>query len=395
MNKKLVFLSAYLGWSFDAMDALIYALVLDKAFSSLIEDKTLIGFYGGIGFSLFLIGWAIGGIVFGYIGDKLGRTRALIYTILFYSIFTAFTAFSQNIFELIFFRFLTAIGVGGEWAAGASLVAEVWDDKNRVKMSALLQSAWSFGFFIAAVLYYFLIGYGWRVLFLAGAFPAILTLFLRKFIKEPELWEKEKERARSVSYKELFSKTFLKITLGGSALAFIAVFGLWGATNWTPSIISSFDIPKAEVKNYVFIGSIILNLGALLGYASFGFLADFLGRKKSFSFMALGAFLSIFFTFFFEHSFLVFFSLLFLVGFFTNGIFSFFPIYFTEIFPTYIRVRGAGFCFNVGRVLAASGPFLTGYLSKFFVPSLSVAFISSIYLLSFFVLPFLPETKLK
>src|SRR5437867_7802741 len=193
-----VLLVAWLGWVFDSMDAMIYALVLQPALHDLLQaasggapvSNSDIGRYGGIVFSIFLVGWAIGGVLFGVLADYVGRTRTLIVTILIYAVFTGMAALSQDWWHLAIYRFLTALGTGGEWAAGASLVAEVWPEGKRAKAGGILQSAWAAGFFLAALFNLLLRGNGWRVLFVVGVVPALVALVIRLWVREPERWVK-------------------------------------------------------------------------------------------------------------------------------------------------------------------------------------------------------------
>jgi len=178
----LVLFVAWLGWVFDAMDATIYAIVLHPALHELLQAGAAggavtdeqIGWYGGIVFSIFLIGWAIGGIGFGMAADYFGRTKTLIVTILIYAVFTGLAAFAQEWWHLAIYRFLTALGIGGEWAAGAAIVAETWPEEKRARAAGVLQSAWAAGFFLAAGFNLLLSSYGWRVLFLVGILPLTL-----------------------------------------------------------------------------------------------------------------------------------------------------------------------------------------------------------------------------
>ena len=408
----LVLLVAWLGWVFDAMDAMIYALVLHPALHDLLQAASGgapvtdgdIGWYGGIIFSIFLIGWAVGGVLFGVVADYLGRTKTLIMTILIYAVFTGLAALSQDWWHLAIYRFLTALGIGGEWAAGASLVAEVWPEEKRAKAAGVLQSAWAAGFFLAAAFYLLLRGYSWRVLFVVGVAPAIVALLVRLWVKEPERWVKahaaelQAGTVHRVKLPELFHGELRRSTVVGSVLAFVAVFGLWGATNWTPTLIRALPdmrgVQGAELKSYVVYATMMLNVGALIGYLSFGPLADRFGRRPIFALMCTGSLAMVPITFLTPHAYGDVLLLLPLLGFFNNGIFSGFPIYLPELYPTRIRATGAGFCFNAGRVLASTGPFLTGIL----VTSLgsfgrAASAVALIYLVGLAVLPFAPETR--
>lgn len=399
-----------MGWVFDAMDATIYALVLQPALHDLLGSRAggtvsqeLIGWYGGIIFSIFLVGWAIGGVLFGILADRFGRTRTLVFTILIYALFTCLAALSANWWQLAVYRFLTALGIGGEWAAGAALVAEVWPDEKRIKAATILQCAWAAGFFLAAAVTLALRDYGWRPAFLVGAAPAVVALFVRLWVKEPERWIKAHELERSggrriQKLRELFGPQLLRPTLVGSGLAFVAVFGLWGATNWTPTLVRSLPdlqglAPEALTSRASY-ATMALNIGALAGYVSFGPVAERFGRRAAFALMCAGSLVMLPITFLLPRSYAGVLLLLPLLGFFNNGIFSGFPIYLPELYPTRIRGTGAGFCFNIGRVLASAAPFLTGLL----VASLggfgrAASAVALIYGLGLLILPFAPETK--
>jgi MFS family permease len=408
----LVLFVAWLGWVFDAMDATIYAIVLHPALHDLLASGVAsgtvsnedIGWYGGLIFSVFLIGWAIGGIIFGMVADHLGRTRTLIATILIYAIFTGLAALAQDWWHLAVYRFLTALGIGGEWAAGAAIVAETWPEDKRAKAAGILQSAWAAGFFLAAVANLLLKGYGWRILFLVGVVPAFVALLVRWWVKEPERWVRAHEHeSRSVGIvirhlADLFGPSLRRATWVGSTLAFVAVFGLWGATNWAPTLIRGLpDLEgrdAATLSQDVSYAIMALNVGALCGYIGFGPLADRFGRRAIFGLMCAGSLIMLPVTYLVPRTYAEVLLLLPILGFFNNGIFSGFPIYLPELYPTRLRATGAGFCFNAGRVLASVSPFVTGSL----VAALgsfnkAAATIALIYLLGLAILPFAPETK--
>ena len=407
----LVLFIAWLAWVFDSMDSTIYALVLQPALHELLHapgggpvSGDVIGWYGGIIFSIFLIGWAIGGVLFGLLADHFGRSRALVLSILIYAVFTGLAAWSQTWWQLALLRFITALGIGGEWAAGAALVAEVWPEDKRTKAAGILQSAWAVGFLLAAILNLLLRNAGWRPMFLVGAVPALVALVVFRWVKEPERWVKARaaERpaggVRASKLAELFAPGLVRGTLAGSGLAFVAVFGLWGATNWTPTLIRALpdlqNLDAAALTSRVSYAAMLLNVGALAGYLSFGPLADRVGRRWAFALMCVGSLVMLPATFLTPRSYTEVLLLLPLLGFFNNGIFSGFPIYLPELYPTRIRATGAGFCFNIGRLLASAGPFLTGYL----VMALgsfgrAASAVAVIYLVGLLILPFAPETK--
>jgi MFS family permease len=407
----LVLAVAWLGWVFDSMDATIYALVLQPALRELLPapaggsvSADAIGWYGGIIFAIFLVGWAVGGMAFGVLADRFGRTRSLIFTILIYTVFTGMAALATTWWQLALYRFLTALGIGGEWAAGAALVAEVWPEEKRARAAGVLQSAWAGGFLIAAVASLLLRDQSWRWLFVVGVPPAAIAVLVRWWVREPERWlqmraREQREPARRPSrLVELFQPAHRRATLVGSGLAFVAVFGLWGATNWTPTLIRGLPglqgLPPDALTACVSYAIIGLNVGALAGYLAFGPLADRWGRRAVFALMCAGSLVMLPVTFLTPRSYLAVLVLLPLLGFFNNGLFGGFPIYLPELYPTRLRATGAGFCFNAGRVLAAAGPFLTGFL----VAALggfgrAASAVGLIYVAGLLILLFAPETR--
>jgi MFS family permease len=410
----LVLFVAWLGWVFDSMDSTIYAMVLQPALRELMHSPgggpvtaDVIGWYGGIIFSIFLIGWAVGGVLFGVFADHFGRAKTLVCTILIYALFTGLAALSQSWWQLALFRFITALGIGGEWAAGAALVAEVWPEDKRTRAAGLLQSAWAAGFLAAAILYLLLRHSGWRPMFLVGVLPAIVALFVFLWVREPERWVKARAEikqtdgpSRNTGWKlvELFAPGMIRATLVGSGLAFVAVFGLWGATNWTPTLVRALpdlqDLNESGLASRVSYATMLLNIGALAGYLSFGPLADRWGRRRVFALMCLGSLVMLPVAFLTPRTYGQVLLLLPLLGFFNNGIFSGFPIYLPELYPTRIRATGAGFCFNIGRVLASVGPFVTGYLVTVLGSfGRAASAVALIYLIGLLILPFAPETK--
>ena len=408
----LVLFVAWLGWVFDAMDATIYAIVLHPALHDLLQagasarpvTSEQIGWYGGIVFSIFLIGWAIGGICFGMAADYFGRTKTLIATILIYAVFTGLAALSQEWWHLAIYRFLTALGIGGEWAAGAAIVAETWPEEKRARAASILQSAWAAGFFLAATFNLLLKDYGWRTLFVVGVLPAFVALLVRWWVKEPERWVQAHDRdLRSarlsfIHLAELFKPSLRRGTWVGSTLAFVAVFGLWGATNWAPTLVRAMpDLQgqdPATMAKSVSYAIMALNAGALFGYLGFGPLAERFGRLPVFALMCLGSLIMLPVTYLVPHSYAEVLLLLPILGFFNNGIFSGFPIYLPELYPTRLRATGAGFCFNAGRALASAAPFVTGWLVTMLGSfNKAASTIALIYILGLLVLPFAQETK--
>lgn len=400
----LVLFVAWLGWVFDAMDATIYAVVLHPALHELLHTSggpaaaERIGWYGGIIFSIFLIGWAIGGIAFGIAADRFGRTKVLMATIMIYAVFTGAAALAQDWWHLAIYRFLTALGIGGEWAAGAAMVAETWPDDKRAKAAGVLQSAWAVGFFLAAGCNLaFTDTFGWRGLFVIGILPAFVALLVRWWVKEPDRWT-HAHANRIIPLSAIFEGDLKRATLVGSALAFVAVFGLWGSTNWAPTLVR--ELPEFEgadaatLTKAVSYAIMALNAGAIFGYLGFGPLADRFGRRPVFAFMCAGSLLMLPAAYLLPSHYAGVLMLLPLLGFFNNGIFSGFPIYLPELYPTRLRATGAGFCFNAGRILASISPFLTGWLvTTLGTFGRAASTVALIYLVGLGVLWFAPETK--
>lgn len=398
---------AWLGWVFDSMDATIYALVMTPALQELLGPHSTpeqMGWYGGIIFAIFLVGWALGGVLFGILADYFGRARMLFITILIYAVFTGLAGLAHSWWELALYRFITALGIGGEWAAGATLVAEVFPESLRVKGAGVLQSAWGGGYFLGAGLYLLLSAHNWRMMFFVGMVPAVVVAIMARLkVKEPEKWiaardESRRTGAKRLTISELFTPAMRRDTLVGSALAFVAVFGLWGATNWTPTLIRELlrarQLGPETMVRMVSYAVMSLNVGSIVGYLAFPPMAERLGRRGAFLIMMIGSAITLPLTFYVPRSYATVMMLLPVMGFFTNGIFSGFPIYLPELFPTRIRATGSGFCFNAGRVLAAAGPFLTGYLviqlGSFGRAASSIALV---YVLGAFVLLFARETR--
>lgn len=405
----LVLLVAWMGWVFDSMDATLYVVVLTPALKTLIGATTpdaVIAARGGLILAFFLIGWAVGGVLFGVFADRLGRTRALIWTILIYAVFTGMAAFSQTWWQLAIFRFLTAVGVGGEWAAGAALVAEVWPLRARTMAGGVLHSAWAVGVFFAGAVNYFVGPYSWRAVFLVGVAPALVALVVRRNVREPEMWHAAVHQVRSAVHpefsvgrvRELFRKGLLRATLVGSLMAFVAVFGLWGVTYWTPVLIrhapDAAQLAETVTVHRVSLAMMILNVGALAGYLAFAPITIRIGRRWAFFLFFTGALVMVPTLFLEVRPYQEILWLLPLLGFFTNGIFTGFAIYFPELYPTRLRTTGAGFCFNFARVFASTGPYLTGELTLLLGSfSRAITAVGTIYLLGLLLLPFAPETQ--
>ncbi len=411
----MVLLVAWLGWVFDSMDGTLFSLVQKPSMTELMgagaTDAT-IGFYSSVVFAVMLVGWAAGGICFGIAADYIGRTKALIATILIYSLFTGLSAVAQSWWHLAAFRFITGLGLGGEWAAGAALVAEVWPDRLRAKAGAMLQSAAAFGYFFAALITRMVDVGSWRYVYLVGAIPAIFVLFIRLSVKEPARWVEARDQRRlakkepkhkpseldAFTLKQLFGPKLRRDTIVASSLAFTVLLALWGATMWIPSVIREVGaregLSLAGQNRYATYAVMLLNGGSLFGYLGFGPLADRFGRRAAFLCFFIGGVILFPITFLMTTGITQIFFLLPLVGVFTLGITSGFPIYLPELFPTRVRTTGVGLCYNLGRIVTAGGVLITGALVGFFGSYAKAASsVSLIYFLGIIVLSFARETK--
>jgi MFS family permease len=411
-----ILLMTWLGFMFDLMDSTLYTLVMRPALVELLGQNASdqnIGYYGGMIFSIFLIGWALGGIVFGVFADYYGRKLTLMITIVIYALFTGLAAIAGSWWELGLYRFLTGLGVGGEWAAGAALLAETWPEKARAKGAAALQTSAGMGYFAAAFIYMLVGGYSWRAVFVVGVVPAILVFFIRRKIGESERWlatSSAPRQARSGSAAagapsrftlvQVFGPGLVRDTIVGSVLASIANFGFWAVTSWVPALIQtriSADpslLAGTTVASYVSTSIMILTLGSLPGYALVAVLADRWGRRAAFLTFYVGAAIVTPLIFLGPWTLSQMMFLFPLMGFFTMGIYAGFPIYLPELYPTHLRTTGAGFCFNIGRIVSAAGPFMTGlvvlYTGSF---EYAVSALSLVYLLGPLTLIFARETR--
>ena len=391
-----VLICACLGWALDIMDGYLYAIILFPAMSDLLgtTESAVIGLYGGIVLSIFMIGWALGGLIFGPIADRYGRARTMAITILIYASFTGLCGIAGSWQELAVYRFLTGIGIGGEWAAGAALIAETWPAKSRAKAAGIMQASGGLGFFLATALYLFIGPYGWRWVFALGVLPAIVAFYIRRSLDEPERWTKAKISENPLPL--LFKKPVRRDILIGSGLAVVATFGYQGAIQWVPSWIAAMLHAQGtrEVIPQVSLVTTTLTTGGIIGCLYFPFIADRWGRKSALFVYFLGALLSVPTTFLLarELAFAVLAAPI--MGFFAAGVTTGFAIYFPELFPTSIRATAQGFCFNFARFFSAAGPLLAGVLTSAhgsFAPA--IASVGSIYFIGLIILIFARETK--
>ena len=414
---------AALGWLFDTMDQNLFTLVRQPAVSSLLYpgihtftklQRDHVAAISAQVTSVFLLGWAVGGLVFGVLGDRLGRTRTMMLTILIYALFTGLSGLTHSIATFELFRFLTALGVGGEWAAGAAIVAESFPARSRGRALGLLQALSAVGNMMAAIILLALPmilgvlsvkGDQWRWAFGIGALPALLVLWIRKAVKEPEQWKHAKEDAEKHhapnelgNIGQLFSDPKLRRnTIAGVLMAAAGVGGFWGVGNWTPELtrvalqpLHLADVDVTRYKNYVFL---IQNFGAFFGAYSYAVLAERTTRKGALLLFFCLAFAAIQGMFQTAHSFTQLMIWAPVLGFCLLGPFSAYTVYFPELFPTRLRTTGCGFCYNCARVLAAGAPFVLGNLAATMGFRNAASCVACVYVLGLIGLCIAPETK--
>ena len=391
-----VLVCACLGWALDIMDGYLYAIILFPAMSDLLgtTESAIIGFYGGIVLSIFMIGWALGGLIFGPIADRYGRAKTMAITILIYALFTGLCGIAGSWIELAIYRFLTGLGIGGEWAAGAALIAESWPAKSRAKAAGIMQASGGIGFFLATALYLFVGPHGWRWVFALGVLPAIVAFYIRWSLEEPARWAKAKSHQNPLPL--LFKKPVRRDVLVGTGLAIVATFGYQGAIQWVPSWIAAMlhaQGTKAVIPQVSLITT-TLTIGGIIGCLSLPFIADGWGRKRALLIYFFGALVSVPTTFLFAEKFNQAVLASPIMGFFAAGVTTGFAIYFPELFPTAIRATAQGFCYNFARFFSAAGPLLAGFLTAAhgsFAPA--IATIGSVYIVGLVILIFARETK--
>ncbi|HUI57808.1 MAG TPA: MFS transporter [Bryobacteraceae bacterium] len=412
-----------IGWMFDSMAQQIFGLARQPALRQLVgrASETEISRQAGYATSVFLVGWAAGGILFGILGDRLGRVKTMVLTILCYTIFTGMSMFATGVWDFNLYRFLCGLGVGGLFAVGVSLVAEVAPERARPYALGTMQAFSTVGNMVAASIGISLgflersgaIVGAWRYEFLAGALPAPLALVVFTKLKEPEQWLKARaEKKRLGSYAELFSDPrWRRNAIVGLLLALAGVVGLWGIGYFSydlfrPVLERTFRAQglsgaalAGKVTTWIGVTSMFQNLGGFLGVYAFTYLTHYIGRKKAFALSFVTAMVMTAFTFWKLSAITDIFWMVPLMGFSQLTVFGGYSIYLPELFPTRLRSTGTSFCYNVGRGLAAAFPTSLGYLTGTVFAArpepLRYAGITMclVFLLGLAALPFAPETK--
>jgi MFS family permease len=420
-----VLFAAWLGWGFDVFDGLLFNYVAPNCVPTLLgiplgtpEARSATLYWTGLMSAVLLVGWAVGGILFGRVADRIGRTRTLLLTMALYSLGTAACAFAPNLWVLLFFRIIASLGIGGEWAAGASMVAEVVPEKRRVEAGALLYTSAPLGLFLATYVTYAIQGVAfrsepevaWRYVFLCGLIPAGVAFLVRMFVKEPERWQHAVATRAPARLAELFAPGIRSRTLSGLAMAVTALIMWWSVNAFIPTVATGLADIEAGVRNLVAeektalkeswkqLATNAFNLGGLIGTLLTIPCSKLLGRRAMFGIYFTLSALAIMGTFGLdlqpEHRLYMYFA----IGLTVFGVFGSFTYYLPELFPTRLRGTGAGFCYNAGRIIAAGGPFLVGSISAKGADALATAlellfWVGLVPLFGLLLLPFVIETK--
>ncbi len=417
-----VLLAAWLGWGFDVFDSFLFNYVAPNCVPTLLdlplgspEAKRATLYWTGVMTSLLLLGWAAGGVLFGMIADRIGRTRTLMLTMLLYALGTAACAMAPNIWVLAVFRVIASLGIGGEWAAGASMVAEVVPEQKRVEAGALLYTAAPLGLFLATFVNHQVAAVwlaespetSWRIVFLFGLIPAIVAFVVRLFVKEPERWQTVKASAPPARLRDLFTPEVIGITVRGTLMAIVALIAWWSSNAFIPTIAAGLAQASAAadgldragtlalVESWKTIATTWFNLGGLLGTLLTIPVAKGMGRKPMFLIYFAASAAAIFTTFGLDWPPLTRLHLCFFIGLSVFGIFGSFTFYLPELFGTRLRGTGSGFCYNIGRVFASAGPFIVGAVAAAGVEHAmnAISYVAIVPLLGLLLVPFITETR--
>jgi len=357
---RVAFLAASFGWMLDAFDVMLYSLVL----ASLMRDLHLSKAQGGLLNSVTLVSSAAGGVLFGLLADRYGRKRALMGSVLLYSIFTGLCGLSQTLWQLAAFRVCLGLGMGGEWASGAALVSESWPATARSRAFAFMQSFWAIGFGAAAIVTALVLpAYGWRGVFFVGVLPALFVLWVQRNVEEPEIW-KSAQVAPTAAVRDLFHGELGRKTALLTFMNACTLFGWWGLNTWVPAyLVLPPDQGGVGLSTFSTSGIVfITQVGMWFGYVSFGFISDAIGRRRAYVIFLLAA--SVLLPIYgFQKNPAVLLTLGPFVAFFGTGYFSGYGPLSAELYPTAIRATAQGLTYNVGRIASAAAPFVIGSLA--------------------------------
>jgi MFS family permease len=395
-------IAAWLGWFFDGLDMHLYTLVAAPFVAELLQISSTadpsVGRHASIIQAAFLVGWALGGGFFGRIGDRLGRSRTLCLTVLTYALFTGLSFFAQTWWHLLIFRFLSALGIGGEWAVGASLLSETWPKRWRPWIAAVLQSGVNLGILLAVLASLLMARQPPRYLFLVGILPALLVLWIRRAVPESEEWHTAKSRAQDAgpSIGDLFRRGSKRITWLIIVVCAVSLTAHWAFMFWHQQHLR--NLPEVlqwtpEQKNQLASRAMYLViLSSIVGNFFAAWCARLIGYRRTIAFMCIGYCAAMAGTYYVprDHSSLLYW--LAVPGFF-QGLFALFTMYLPPLFPTLLRTTGAGFCYNIGRIVAAGGTVFFGLFAKVGDYRLTLLYAGFLFLPAAFIAFFLPELK--
>jgi MFS family permease len=383
----IVLFAAWLGWGFDIFDGLLFNYVAPNAIPTLLgleigspEARSATLYWTGLITAIFLVGWAVGGVLFGPISDRYGRKRVLLITMVLYAVGTALCAFVTTIEQLIVCRIIASLGIGGEWAAGSALVAEVVPEDQRVEAGAVLYTAAPFGLFLATGVNALIAGHffadvpevSWRYVLIFGLLPAAFAIWVRTFVEEPERWQAAAAKAPPPRLRELFTPEIWPRTRSALLVALIALLTWWSCNAFIPVVVAGLAQAEALqlgldrtatsilTESWKTQATTIFNLGGLIGTLLTIPFAKRWGRKPMFVIYLGCSALSLLSTFGLDLPPQVRLYMYFFIGLTVFGIFGSFTFYLPELFPTRLRATGSGFTYNIGRVVAAAGPFFVG-----------------------------------
>jgi MFS family permease len=392
-DARRALVAASFGWMLDSFDVMLYAMVLAALMSDLGLTKATAGLLG----SLTLVASAVGGLIFGVLADRFGRRKALMASILIYSTFTAACGFATGVAMLAVFRIFLGLGMGGEWASGASLVSETWPAEHRGKALGIVQSSWAVGYAAAAAVAALVLPlWGWRGVFFVGVLPAFFTLWVQNKVKEPEIWRTVRAAAPGVraGFGEIFGRKRLRLTLFVTLMNACTMFGWWGFNLWLPAYLSmapgqgGMGLGPRTMSALV----IFMQAGMWLGYITFGFISDRLGRKRSYvGFLVSAAAFMVLYSRTREPVMLLVLGPF--VAFFGTGYFTGFGALTAEIYPTAVRATAQGITYNAGRIVSAAAPFVVGSLAQTKGFGFSFLLIAAAFLIAAMFWAGIPETK--
>lgn len=382
----LVFLIVWLGWTLDAADFGLYSLVLRPAVTELLGGNPTMAQLGRVGGLLSmtgLLGWAVGGFLFGTIADYIGRVRALTYSIALYAVFTALQGLSHGVWDFAVYRFIAGLGTGAELMVGIPLLAETLGETYRAKIAGVMMTGGALGTFLGAWAFGLVGGYGWRAVFFVGLAPAILLAVVRRRVFEPDRFGAVRERRRAVSSgqrvaaddrefmrfvpMQLFSKEHRYNTFVGVLFGLGSLLAIWTTNIWLPTILS-FMVQKNGVAGaaavpFVSHGIMMWSIGGIFGYICFGFIADAVGRRLAVMFYSAGTVAAGLVLYLALPSYQPWYPVVLpIFGFFVFGVFSGYAIYLPELFPTQVRASAVGFCTGSARIITSFGPLVAGIM---------------------------------